>query len=195
MVMRAALPVLPYREPEIIRSCRELDRVFKKEQIKSVLIATDQGIVSHRLTASVEAVLANSSVVCTIYDKTQPNPTASNVDDALTLYRAHGCDSLIAIGGGSSMDCAKAVGARVAHPKKSLQQMKGILRVLRPLPTLIAIPTTAGTGSEVTLAADIPELARHAEQEANPLYPVPKLMDTGELETIYHKIADWSVEQ
>ena len=98
MVMRAALPVLPYREPEIIRFCRELDRVFKKEQIKSVLIATDQGIVSHGLTASVEAVLANSSVVCTIYDKTQPYPTVSNVEHALTLYRAHGCDSLIAMG-------------------------------------------------------------------------------------------------
>ena len=65
------------------------------------------------------------------------------------------CDALIAIGGGSSMDCAKALGARVAYPKKSVGQMKGILRVLRKLPTLIAIPTTAGTGSEVTLAAII----------------------------------------
>lgn len=90
-----------------------------------------------------------------VYDKTQPNPTVANVEEALKMYHKNGCDALIAIGGGSSMDCAKAVGARVAYPKRSVNKMGGILRVLRKLPTLIAIPTTAGTGSEVTLAAII----------------------------------------
>ena len=90
-----------------------------------------------------------------IFDKTQPNPTVKNVEEALELYKRNNCNCLIAIGGGSSMDCAKALGAKVAYPKKTVGQMKGILRVLRKLPTLIAIPTTAGTGSEVTLASII----------------------------------------
>lgn len=102
-----------------------------------------------------EEVLKNSGVNYTVYDKTQPNPTVKNVEEALQLYRDNNCNALIAIGGGSSMDCAKAVGAKIAYPKKAVGQMKGILRVLRKLPTLIAIPTTAGTGSEVTLAAII----------------------------------------
>lgn len=96
-----------------------------------------------------------------IYDKTQPNPTVDNVEEALKLYHKNGCDTLIGIGGGSAMDCAKAAGARVAYPKKSVGKMGGILRVLRKLPTLIAIPTTAGTGSETTLAAVITDSKTH----------------------------------
>ena len=155
IVFRAALPLLPYREPEIIESCEKLDKVFKKENIKSVLIVTDKGIVSNGLVIPVTEALKSSDVKCTVFDKTQPNPTLNNVEEALTLYKENNCDCLIAIGGGSSMDCAKALGARVAYPKKQVGQMKGILRILRKIPTLIAIPTTAGTGSEVTLAAII----------------------------------------
>ncbi len=150
---RAALPFLPYREPKIVSSCEGLGDVFKKENIKSVLIVTDKGIVGNGLTEPLVAVIEKSKVRYTVYDKTQPNPTVANVEEALKLYHKNGCDALIAIGGGSSMDCAKAVGARVAYPKRSVNKMGGILRVLRRLPTLIAIPTTAGTGSEVTLAA------------------------------------------
>ncbi len=157
---RLALPLLPYREPEIIPSLVDLARVFTKEKMKRTLMVTDAGIVRNGLVSPLERVLAENGVDCVIYDGTQPNPTVLNVEDALALYRARGCDSLIAIGGGSAMDCAKAVGARVAHPRKSLRQMKGILRVLRRLPTLIAIPTTAGTGSEVTLAAVITDSER-----------------------------------
>ena len=154
-VFRIALPVLPYREPEIVRTCSELGKLFKTKDITSVLIVTDKGIVSNGLVTPLEEVLKNSGVNYTVYDKTQPNPTVKNVEEALQLYCNNNCNALIAIGGGSSMDCAKALGARVAYPKKSVGQMKGILRVLRKLPTLIAIPTTAGTGSEVTLAAII----------------------------------------
>ena len=70
-------------------------------------------------------------------------------------YLENGCQALIGFGGGSSIDCAKAVGARIARPNKPIPKMRGILKVLLPIPFLIAVPTTAGTGSETTLATVI----------------------------------------
>lgn len=159
--LRMAMPFLPYREPEIISSCEGLGRVLKKEKARSVLIVTDRGILNSGLVTSLETVLTENEVVYTFFSETQPNPTVENVGAALVQYHRNNCDCLIAIGGGSSMDCAKAVGARVAYPNKVVGQMKGILRILRKIPTLIAIPTTAGTGSEVTLAAIITDSAKH----------------------------------
>ena len=161
MVFRMALPFLPYREPEIVSSCPKLGRVFAKEATKSVMIVTDKGIVNNGLITPIEDVLKKSGVAYIMYDKTQPNPTVHNVEEVLAIYQQNYCDSLIAIGGGSSIDCAKAVGARLAHPRKSLNQLKGILRVCRKLPILIAVPTTAGTGSEVTLASIITDIEKH----------------------------------
>ena len=158
---RIALPVLPYREPEIIDSSAKLGGILQKEKVKSALIVTDQGIVSNGLTEPIVKALEASKTAYTVYDKTRPNPTVDNVEDAYSLYREKGCGCLIAVGGGSSMDCAKAVGAKAAYPKKSIGEMKGVLKVLRPLPTLIAVPTTAGTGSEVTLAAVITDSQKH----------------------------------
>lgn len=160
-VFRCVIPLLPYREPKIVTSCANLDAVISKENIHSVLVVTDVGIVNNSLVLPIEKVLKDNGVAYVLYDKTQPNPTVNNVEEALLLYRQNSCDALIAIGGGSSMDCAKAVGARVVYPKKSVGQMKGILRILRRLPTLIAIPTTAGTGSEVTIASIITDNEKH----------------------------------
>ncbi len=161
LAFRAALPILPYREPRVIPSCSQLDAVFSKENVSSVLIVTDAGIVKNGLVAPMEEVLKRNKLQYTIYDQTQPNPTVKNVEEALVLYRKNHCDTLVAIGGGSAIDCAKAIGARVVYPKKQLNQMGGILRVLRRLPALIAIPTTAGTGSETTLAAVITDSETH----------------------------------
>ena len=158
---RIALPVLPYREPQIINSCAELSKVIKKENIRAVLIVTDKGIVNNGLVNPVADALEASCIPHCIYADTQPNPTVQNVEDALKVYKAHKCNALIAIGGGSAMDCAKAVGARVAYPKRSVNQLGGKLKVWRKLPTLIAIPTTAGTGSETTLAAMITDTDTH----------------------------------
>ena len=161
MAFRAVLPILPYREPKIVSSCNLLNKVFKKEKTQSVLIVTDAGIVQNGLLDPVVSVLENKNLKYAIYNKTKPNPTVDNVEEALVCYYENECDTLIAIGGGSAMDCAKAIGARVAYPNKSLNQMGGILRVLRRTPTLIAIPTTAGTGSETTLAAVITDKKNH----------------------------------
>lgn len=152
---RMALPVLPYREPKIISSCSELGKVLSGEKISSVLIVTDKGIVTNGLVEPVKKALESSGISYVVYDDTQPNPTVFNVESALKVYHKNNCNSIIAIGGGSAMDCAKAVGARVVYPKRTVNQLGGKLKVWRKLPTLIAIPTTAGTGSETTLAAMI----------------------------------------
>lgn len=173
-VFRMALPVLPYREPEIIGACAELGKVLEKESVRSVLIVTDKGIVNNGLVAPVEQALKASGVSYCVYADTQPNPTVQNVEDALKAYKAHSCDALIAIGGGSAMDCAKAVGARVVYPKRTVNQLGGKLKVWRRLPTLIAIPTTAGTGSETTLAAMITDSATHHKYAIMSFPLIPK---------------------
>ena len=173
-VLRAALPVLPYREPEVFHNCGELKRVFQKENIRRVLIVTDAGIVRSGIAAQLEAVLDADDISYAVYDQTRPNPTVVNVEQALSLYRRYRCQALIAIGGGSSMDCAKAVGARLARPGTPLGKLKGTLRILRPLPTLIAIPTTAGTGSETTLAAVITDTQAQHKYVMNDFVLIPK---------------------
>ena len=173
-VLRAALPVLPYREPQVFHSCGELSTVFQKENIRRVLIVTDVGIVHSGIAAQLEAVLDEDDISYAVYDQTRPNPTVVNVEQALSLYRRYRCQALIAIGGGSSMDCAKAVGARLARPGTPLGKLKGTLRILRPLPTLIAIPTTAGTGSETTLAAVITDTQAQHKYVMNDFVLIPK---------------------
>lgn len=179
-VLRAALPVLPYREPQVFHSCGELSTVFQKENIRRVLIVTDTGIVRSGIAAQLEAVLDEDDISYAVYDQTRPNPTVVNVEQALSLYRRYRCQALIAIGGGSSMDCAKAVGARLARPGTPLGKLKGTLRILRPLPTLIAIPTTAGTGSETTLAAVITDTQAQHKYVMNDFVLIPKyaVLDT-----------------
>ncbi|MBO4759382.1 MAG: iron-containing alcohol dehydrogenase, partial [Spirochaetaceae bacterium] len=103
----------------------------------------------------------------------------ANIEEALKIYNAEKCQAIIAFGGGSSIDCAKAVGARVARPRKSLAQMKGILKVRRKLPLLAAIPTTAGTGSETTVATIITDDKTHYKYPINdfPLIPEIAVLD------------------
>ena len=158
---RIALPFLPYREPEIIKSCSELGAVLKKEKASSVLIVTDKGIVNNGLLKPVEDALNTAKFPYITYSDTLPNPTVSNVESALELYKKNHCNAIIAIGGGSAIDCAKAVGARAVYPKRTVNQLGGKLKAWRKLPTFIAIPTTAGTGSETTLAAMITDSSTH----------------------------------
>ena len=157
-----ALPFLPYREPEKLDSITDIVGLLEKKGINSVMIVTDKGLRSAGLTKPLEELLAARGINCAVYDGTRANPTVANVAEAREMYLKEGCEGMIAFGGGSSMDCAKALGARIAYPKRSLQSLRGVLRVLRRIPLLIAVPTTAGTGSEVTLAAVITdEKAKH----------------------------------
>lgn len=177
--LKIALPFLPYRKPDIVGSVKALPDILQKRKCSHVLLITDAGIMKLGLTNPLEKALAQADISCSVYDRTSANPTTANVAEALELYHSNHCDAIIGFGGGSSMDCAKAVGARVANPGKSLAKMKGILKVRRKLPLLIAVPTTAGTGSETTLTAVITDAETRYKYAINdfPLIPRYAVLD------------------
>ena len=130
---RLAIPLLPYRKPEIIEGFQGLLPVLEQKNISSILLVTDAGIRKAGLTAPLEKLLTENGVHCAVYDKTTANPTVPNVEEARELYLQEECQAIIALGGGSSIDCAKACGARIARPRKSLDKMKGLLKIHKQL--------------------------------------------------------------
>ena len=173
-VLKLAIPLLPYREPVLLDDYAELAKELLSSECKSVLLVTDKTIRGLGLTDALVSQLEEKGIKVAIFDETVANPTTDNVAKALGLYHAFDCKALIGFGGGSAIDCAKAVGARVACPKKSLMKMKGILKVRRKLPPLCAIPTTAGTGSETTIASVITDSVSRHKYAINDFPLIPK---------------------
>ena len=170
---KVAIPILPYRNPKRLRSLQQLADVLKTEYKDKVLIVTDPVIVKAGLLKKVTDVLDKAYIDYYVYDQTIPNPTIANIKEAKAIYEVNGCQALIGLGGGSSMDCAKGVGASIARPDLTIEQMKGVLKVIKPLPLLIAIPTTAGSGSETTLAAVITDETTHHKYPINDFVLIP----------------------
>ena len=160
-MFRLVIPILPYREPKILGSMDELGSMFKAKGIGRVLVVTDQGLVKAGIAAMLEDKLTSAGIQYRVYADTVANPTVANVEEARALYVESQSQAIIALGGGSAMDCAKAAACRVARPRTSLKWMAGVLKVWVRLPLLVAVPTTAGTGSETTLAAVITDAEKH----------------------------------
>ncbi|WP_419148255.1 iron-containing alcohol dehydrogenase [Pseudoalteromonas 'SMAR'] len=118
-----------------------------------VLVVTDEVLMRLALHKVVDEALQHGNLNAVYFNQVLPNPTIDNVESGLSVYQQHHCRAIIALGGGSVMDCAKLIGARVVKPNKSVKQLKGLFKVIKRLPANIAIPTTAGTGSETTVAA------------------------------------------
>ena len=173
-VFRAAMPLLPYRKPALLDSVEAVPNLLLGLGVDRVLLVTDRGLCAAGLTGPLENALHDAGIACTVFADTRANPTVQNAEDAFALYQANKCQALVALGGGSSMDCAKAVGARAAFPHKTLDRMKGLLRVWKPLPTLIAIPTTAGTGSETTITAVITDSVKKHKYTMNNFSMIPR---------------------
>lgn len=171
---RVAIPFLPYTEPKILEGMDKISKVLEKFNYNKVLIVTDRGITNIGLGKQLTDVLDQAEISYEYYDDTVANPTVSNVEEAKELYIQGGCQAIIALGGGSSMDCAKAAGARVAKPNQPVSKMKGILKIHKKIPLLLAIPTTAGTGSETTLAAVITDEETHYKYPINDFPLIPK---------------------
>lgn len=155
LVFKISIPILPYRNPYILNSVKKVPGYLKEKSIEKVLIVTDKSINQLGLIKPLEKALETNQIRYYIFDETVQNPTVTNVERARKIYMENDCRALIGFGGGSAIDCAKMLGARIARPKKTIDKMEGILKVMKRTPLLIAVPTTAGTGSETTLAAVI----------------------------------------
>lgn len=171
---RAAIPLLPYTEPKILEGMDKIPKVLEKFDYHKVLIVTDKGITKVGLGKQLTDILDKEDISYEYFDETVANPTIANVEAARALYLEGKCEAIVALGGGSSMDCAKAAGARVVKPNQPISKMKGILKVHKKIPLLLAIPTTAGTGSETTLAAVITDEENHYKYPINDFPLIPK---------------------
>lgn len=147
---------ISFKEPEVVFEANAIFRIsgiLQRKEINEVFIVTDEFLAT---TKSFKALLNNlkeRGINYYIYDKTKPNPSIKLIEDAYYEYKKQGLEAIIAYGGGSVIDLAKVVGAKVARPKKAITKFKGTLKILKKIPLLIAVPTTIGTGSEATLAA------------------------------------------
>ena len=158
---------------------QEIANEAKAHGFKKAFVCSDPDLVKFKVTAKVTDILTANGLDYELYSDIKANPTIQNVQHGVEAFKASGADYLIAIGGGSPMDCAKGIGARVMLPKKSVPQLKGVLKVTlgKPfgkLPPLVAIPTTSGTGSEATLAAVISNPDTHEKYPINDPKIIPR---------------------
>lgn len=169
-IFRVAVNLLDWTPPTIISgagSVKKLPQVINEKGLDKVMIVTDKGLTGLNLLDGLYEGLKAEGIDYVVYDKTQPNPSIDNIEEVRKLYLDNGCKGFIAFGGGSPMDCAKAAAARIARPNKPVQKMRGQLKIIKKTPLLFAVPTTAGTGSETTLAAVVTDTKTHEKYALN----------------------------
>jgi alcohol dehydrogenase class IV len=127
--------------------------------LRSCLVVTDAGVMGAGIAPRVVDVLGGMGVETAIFDTVEPNPSMETVEKAFDLYRNAGCEGVVAVGGGSPIDAAKAVAVLATNPGE-LPAYVGVDMIANPLAPLLAVPTTIGTGSEVTTWAVITDLAQ-----------------------------------
>ncbi|MEG2770537.1 MAG: iron-containing alcohol dehydrogenase, partial [Oscillospiraceae bacterium] len=168
--MNWSVPVVYQGENAI----KDIGKIILENNLAPIMLVTDKGITATDIYPKIIDVLEKANISYTVFSETVVNPTITNVETALTQYQKNGCQGILAIGGGSPLDCAKGLAARIARPKKSLSKMRGELKVGKKTPVLIAVPTTAGTGSETTIAAVITDPDTHEKYAINDMVLIPK---------------------
>ena len=169
-VMKVGNYFLGYRTPEFIEGTGCVTRLPQRildKGVNKVLLVTDQGLMELGLPGGLIAAMDQAGLEYEIFADIQPNPTDLNVEAGFARYVEASCQGIVAFGGGSPMDAAKAIAAKVAHPRKPVAKLQGILRVHARICPFWAVPTTAGTGSETTVAAVITEAATHHKASIN----------------------------
>lgn len=169
--------LMNFREPKVVSgpgSVKKIPTILREKKITRVLLVTDQGLYKLQLHQPVVDALQEGGIEVSVFHDTVANPTITNIGDALKLYDQGKAEAVVAFGGGSAMDCAKGVAVRAANRRKSIPQMKGVMKVTHRKKLLIAIPTTAGTGSEATVAAVITNPATHEKYAINDPKLIPE---------------------
>jgi len=160
-LLKLSTPLLFFRTPRLFTgpgSSLALCEHIAGTGVKSLLVVTDAMLVKIGLLKPLLDKLGALGVKVTVYDGVLPNPTIEQIEKGLAFLKQEGCTAILAIGGGSSIDAAKVIAARATNPYK-IVHMSGLMRVFFRLLPMYAVPTTAGTGSEVTIAAVVSDPA------------------------------------
>ena len=176
-VLKVGNYFMGYRMPHYLEGpgkIAELGNFLKEKKINDVLVVTGSGMVRR---GQVKPMLdgfdaAGIRYALQTYDTT--DPTSDDVEAGYKTYKENDCKAIVALGGGSRIDCAKGIAAKAVHPRKKVAQLQGLLKVHWPIPTFVAIPTTAGAGSETTVAAVITDSATHRKAAINDPFLIPK---------------------
>ncbi len=167
---------LNWRKAERIEGAGSIKRIpdlLKSTGSAKPMVVTDPGLMNCGVAPKIIDELKSAGVEYSLYDTVEANPSTTTVENIKKQYIADGCDSIVAIGGGSSMDAAKGAAVLVVHPNKHIGQFAGLLKVGKKIPPFIAVPTTAGTGSETTIAAVITDKETHHKYAVMDLHLIP----------------------
>lgn len=176
-IMKIGNYFMGYRTPEYIQGegcIKKLPAMVKEKGLKKVLLVTDGGLMKLGLPNGLIEAMKQEGLDYELFYDLQPNPTDENVEAGFKIFKEKGCDGIIAMGGGSAMDCAKGIAAKNAHPNKKISELQGLLKVHKKICPFWAVPTTAGTGSETTVAAVITESRTHHKASINDPAILPK---------------------
>ncbi len=185
--LKIGIKLIKWESAEVIRgthSLKEVPKILKHKGFKKIFIITDPHIYSLGLCDELIEEIETINLNCQIFNEVVSNPTIVSVEKALEIFKLSQCDAIVAIGGGSVMDTAKLLGARYANSQKSLKQMKGYFKVKKPLPYLVAIPTTSGSGSEATIVGVVTDEESQLKYAITSLKLIPKMVILDPLLTI-----------
>ncbi len=189
LIFKIVLPFLPYRDPIVLENITDITKKLNTNDKPFIVVGPNVyklGLIDELINDFIK-----NKINYEIFTELTPNPTINQANNAYEIFNSRGCNKLIALGGGSTLDLAKAVGAMVARPKKTLQKLKGILKVRKKIPTLFAVPTTAGTGSETTLACVIIDSDNKHKYAINDFQLIPSyaVLDSNMTKTLPKNIA------
>lgn len=166
-----------YRMPEYLEGpgkIRELGNFLREKKINDVLVVTGTGMARRGQVQPMLEGFQQAGIRYHVIAFEHPDPTSLDVEQGFAAYREQNCRAIVALGGGSRIDCAKAIAAKAAHPGKSVAQLQGLMKVHKPIVPFVAIPTTAGAGSETTVAAVITDAQTHRKAAINDPFLIPR---------------------
>lgn len=189
-ILKCAMHFISIPMPETGNSISHVADMIHKNHLIHPLIVSGPHVSKSESVRTFLDELEKSGIVFSLFSKISKDPNFSDIDSLYDFYNENTCDSLIAIGGGSVIDATKALGCKIVQPKKAYSKLRGLLKVKKDLPFFIAIPTTAGTGSEATVASVITNETNGDKFAINDPHLVPKIavLDSSLLKSLPKKM-------
>ena len=184
--MKVGMYMLPWHTPEVIEDRADSDRLLEdiqRREVERLLVVMGPNMMKRGLPVPMLEKLRANGIECEVFDRLTSDPTDAQVEEGVRLYNEKNAQGIILFGGGSPMDCGKAIAARIARPDRTIAELQGVLKVRsrRKVPVMWAIPTTSGTGSEATMAAVITDHETHRKKSINDMAIIPHVcvLDAG----------------